>query len=397
MNQAEIVRDRRFSPVELEEVKMKEVIIYDSHGNLVHAGQGLLESKKAKLCLSSRIKKKSRYLEHKIDKIQIADSPEPINSAKKELSPQTYLKVKGISEDEGHTSTKREITKVLESFDASPGFGDFLKKLLPKELKKDSDRVTGLLLFVNERQHLWYCKYHDREDLKTTNRVMTEKWFTNMYRELDRGTQYFWNCLSSTTLAEYNPDLDGLDEDIIKETLWKSVVYRLSNKVQTFKKLGGIPDVDDFNNNNFKEEFLRLLEIGSKPFTAAHQNNEARRYFETLEYVCKNLEKLTGKIVQAAERRSAKGVFEVVNSIPGVGNFFAYQILCDLTESRMLGSIKDNQWTKLGPGAQMGLREGRQDALHPHSSLSGTGGGGCQNKMKELTCRQVNMKLKASD
>ncbi len=84
------------------------------------------------MCLSGKIKKKSRYLELKIDKIQIADSPEPINSAKKELSPQTYLKVKEISEDEGHTSTKREVTKVLESFDASPGFGDFLKKLLPE-------------------------------------------------------------------------------------------------------------------------------------------------------------------------------------------------------------------------------------------------------------------------
>ena len=138
------------------------------------------------------------------------------------------------SEDEGDTSNKkkRKVNKVLESFDASPGFGDNLKKLLPKELKKYSDRVAGLLLFINERQHIAWCKYHHREDLKTDNTVMTEKWFTNMYRELDRGTQYFQNCLSSTTLADYNPDLDGLDEDIIKETLWKSVVYHLSTNVQ---------------------------------------------------------------------------------------------------------------------------------------------------------------------
>ena len=52
----------------------------------------------------------------------------------------------------------------------------------------------------------------------------------------------------------------GLDEDISKETLQKSVVYRLSNKVLMFKNLGGIPDVNDFRNNNIKEEFLRLLE-----------------------------------------------------------------------------------------------------------------------------------------
>ena len=147
---------------------------------------------------------------------------------------QTYLKVKEISEDEGHTSNKKkiEVTKVLESFDAGPGFGDCLKKLLPKELRKYSDGVAGLLLFVNERQNQWFARYHHREDLKSNNKVMTEKWFTNMYRELDRGTQYFQNCLSSTTLADYNPDLDGLDEDIIKETLWKSVVYHLSTNVQ---------------------------------------------------------------------------------------------------------------------------------------------------------------------
>ncbi len=58
-------------------------------------------------------------------------------------------------------------------------FGDCLKKLLPKELKKYSDRVVGLLLFVNDGHHVWFCKYHNREDLKTDNTVMTEKWFTN--------------------------------------------------------------------------------------------------------------------------------------------------------------------------------------------------------------------------
>ena len=91
----------------------------------------------------------------------------------------------------------------------------------------------------------------------------------------------------NTTLAGYNPDLDGLDEDIIKETLWKSVVYRLSNKVQTFKKLGDIPPVEEYK--IFQKGFMRLFKLGSKSndprdkaFTAAHQNNGARRYFENL-------------------------------------------------------------------------------------------------------------------
>lgn len=266
------------------------------------------------------------------------------------------------SEDEGHVSDKRkrEVTKVLKSFNASPGFGENLKKLLPKEFKHCSDEVACLLLFIIERQNIWFSKYHNRKEL-TNNEVMSTQWFTNMYRELDRGTQYFQNCLLKTTLAGYKPDLDGIDEDIVKETLWKSVLYRLSNKVQTFKKLGGIPDVAGFK--NFKKGFQRLFDEGSKSndtrdkaFTAAHQNNGARRYFESLEVVRRDLDELTKKIIKEAKKRSAKGVFEVLNSVQGCGNFFAWQILCDLTESRVLGAVTDNQWTKLGPGAQMGIR-----------------------------------------
>ena len=108
---------------------------------------------------------------------------------------------------------------------------------------------------------------------------------------------------------------------------------------------------------------MRLFELGSKSndprdkaFTAAHQNNGTRRYFESLDVVRKDLDVLTKKIIKEAKRRSAKGVFEVLYSVQGVGTFFAWQIMCDLTESRVLGSVTDNQWTKLGPGAQMGIR-----------------------------------------
>ena len=126
-------------------------------------------------------------------------------------------------EDEGHVSDKRkrEVTKVLKSFNASPGFGDTLKKLLSKEFKHCSDEVACLLLFIIERQNIWFSKYHNRKELMNNEVMSTQtQCFTNMYRELDRGTQYFQNCLLSTTSAGYKPDLDGIDEDIVKETLW---------------------------------------------------------------------------------------------------------------------------------------------------------------------------------
>ena len=64
------------------------------------------------------------------------------------------------------------MTKVLKSFNASPGFHDTLEKLLPKEFKHCSDEVACLLLFIIERQNIWFSKYHNGKEL-TNNEVMS--------------------------------------------------------------------------------------------------------------------------------------------------------------------------------------------------------------------------------
>ena len=50
-----------------------------------------------------------------------------------------------------------------------------------------------------------------------------------------------------------------------------------------------------------------------------------------------------------------------------MGPFFAWQILCDLLESQILGTNTDNQWACLGPGAQNGLRR-----IFPLETTKGT-------------------------
>ena len=114
---------------------------------------------------------------------KVKPSPKPkvpqTNSAKKKLAPKPSRKVREISvkeesEDKGPASgkRKREVCRVLKSFNASPGFGDSLKKLLPKDFKHYSDEVACLLLSINERQNIWFSKYHHGEEL-TENEVMS--------------------------------------------------------------------------------------------------------------------------------------------------------------------------------------------------------------------------------
>ena len=88
--------------------------------------------------------------------------------------------------------TMDQVGHVLKSLNQKPGFGDCLVNMLPKEHSGSSDAVASFLCFVCERQEIWSNKRKHREVL-TTNHVLSSKWFTNMYRELDRGTMYLRN------------------------------------------------------------------------------------------------------------------------------------------------------------------------------------------------------------
>ena len=74
------------------------------------------------------------------------------------------------------------------------------------------------------------------------------------------------------------------------------------------------------------------------------------------QFVKKNLSSLTNEVITGARERSNKLCFKAILTIPNVGDFFAWQILTDLLECRVLGRNTDNQWMCLGPGAKNGLR-----------------------------------------
>ena len=69
----------------------------------------------------------------------------------------------------------------------------------------------------------------------TDNLVLEVKWFTNMYRELDRGTIYFKQQMMKTSLKGVKINLKKISENLMKEILFKSILYRLLNRVKINK------------------------------------------------------------------------------------------------------------------------------------------------------------------
>ena len=246
-----------------------------------------------------------------------------------------------------------ELENVLKSFGQEFGCGDRLKKLLPKQFQACSDAVAAVLFFTHERQTIWRRKYRGKSHL-TDNMLMKGKWFTNMYRELDRGTQYFRRCMLETTLKNHIIT-EKVNTKVIRKVLFKSIVYRLINEIKTFRDYGGIPSEEEFEDF---EVFIKARHESKseKVFTAAHQNNGMRRFLESISYVQENIQSLAKQLAVHAEERKASSCYQTIVSVPGIARFFGWQILSDLIEAKILGRITDNQWTFLGPGAENGLR-----------------------------------------
>ena len=245
-----------------------------------------------------------------------------------------------------------QVPTILESFGKTAGFGCNLNQLLPPERKESSDAVAAFLLFVLERQKIWLNKSRGVTPL-TENLVMGGKWFTNMYRELDRGTMYFKRQMMKTSLKRHEINPNRISRRLVKKILFKSILYRLLNKVETFLDYGEIPRLSALS--DFLD-YLKKRKNNKIIFTAAHQNMGLDRLLQTLEFVKKNISGLTAEVVAGARQRSTRVCFQAILKIPNVGEFFAWQILTDLLECRVLGENTDNQWTCLGPGAKNGLR-----------------------------------------
>lgn len=226
-----------------------------------------------------------------------------------------------------------------------------LKASLPLRWRSATNGVAEFFEFVYKRQVVWQSRSDGEPQPWTQDKLLQRYNFCNVYRELDRGTIYFRAEVKKARLRDAVP---LSTEDLLGDVLWRSVVYRLMNKIETFEAWGkGIPSPQEFG---AFEKFLRKQrQHGATLFTSAHQVIGFDRYVGTLKSVHKQLPTFVRKLRE--QRGDAKACFEILRGTRNVGPFFAWQILCDLLEEPgLLAPGLEDQWVQLGPGAQRGLR-----------------------------------------
>ena len=153
--------------------------------------------------------------------------------------------------------------------------------------------------------------------------------------------------LSNDTRSIANAQI-GLIGDLLDGQ--SKAFYRLMNKVETFQEgPDGIPDPD--NIDAFLQYARRKMDTEAV-FTSCHQTMGWHKYNAAVLYVRHNLSKICGKL---AKLKTLSSAFDELKEIQNFGPFLSWQVLCDLTESKVLEVSGLDDYAVPGPGAEKGI------------------------------------------
>jgi hypothetical protein len=261
-----------------------------------------------------------------------------------------------------YSKKRNQELKLLDIYHVDPL--QLQSKKLPKAMKTASKTVIKFYLFLLERQRCWERRQlsKDRPLDWTSNHVFRNYFFCNNYRELDRGTSYF----HSQMLEKFESVKPKTQLEWIETGLWASYCYRLSNRSDSFSNLGdyecatktfnGIPSMDEWP--SFSKLVTEAQREGHRFFTGAHQTCGFTNYIlwmkEARAKKGKIVEQTAQRIYECAQEGDLEGCFRAVSSggLKGVGDFFSWQITCDLMESGCLSKCDYTDFCALGPGAK---------------------------------------------
>lgn len=223
------------------------------------------------------------------------------------------------------------------------------------------DRLQVFWKFVYERQAVWYRRVIERRPPPwTDDPILQIERFTNVYRELDPGTQY----VIREILEHHAPRPDKV---------FNVMLYRLIGRAETHRILG-FQSLDNFNPSRVEHTLKWLRSTGLPPFTAAYMVSAyvsmgSRDKIENVVRLLANLHDHFAEFHRQMEAsRNAAEIHSLVCSAYGFGNFLAYQVLVDLLYPLQayggcgLLPYSHDDWASAGPGARRGiamlLREG---------------------------------------
>jgi hypothetical protein len=207
-----------------------------------------------------------------------------------------------------------------------------------------------------ERQQIWYNRFILKAPAPwTTDPILRDYKFTNVYRELDNSSQYLIN----------NAFLHEKDE---QQVLFSILVHRIYNKAETFERLGGYPNYYTFYLPEFCTQLFNLEQSGFRTLNQeAYKINTyiwggEPRWLAYAEHIIGEYHKNFTELYHTIKTTSNPDlVIRKLRSVKGVGMFLAHEYYQDICDARTyfnpkFAKVDKNMWTNVGPGASLGIR-----------------------------------------
>jgi hypothetical protein len=230
-----------------------------------------------------------------------------------------------------------------------------------------------------DRQEVWHKRFILKENQPwSKDKIFQRNKFTNVYRELDRHSQ--WQ-IQNVLLKEK----DRL------EIIWKLLLFRIFNKPELFDFIGSVksksfkgkmPSYYKFDKQEFFDLVSEFRSTGESPFTNAYYINSTFAKgtrdecycFVTVPMIHSNIKKINKLCLNSEDPEQIVSFFR---TIPGVAQFIAHEFYQDFTYAPRYSGIEimkfdQNDYTNVGPGASLGVRlifpalvgKEQEDAIH---------------------------------
>jgi hypothetical protein len=236
----------------------------------------------------------------------------------------------------------------------------------PKRHRFMKSQLNMFWYWMRERHSIYLKRFIYKEPWPWTNdEILQEYKFTNVYRQLDRVTlewcDRYINLISKA---------GGVKRLLPSEVLFHNVMFRLFNLPETYDALYfGMQKWD-------LKKAVALLTKRQKEdheqiFTGAYIVSNGNSDAPKVEVICGAVDYLHRRKIRMAnairrgrripgtnqyEGPTMEYAVEVLQRIPTVGQFVAYEIACDLRFTKVLGRARDVlSWANPGPGAKRGL------------------------------------------
>lgn len=204
--------------------------------------------------------------------------------------------------------------------------------------------------FAAERQAIYFRRLEDLNGPWTSDPILLQYRFTNVYRASDRVSQYLIREVQYRDDRANSPD----------EIFFRTILFKLFNRIETWTKLElrlGPLSRSRTKLSDISVVLDELMARGDKIYTAAYITPSppfglARKHANHLSLLARMIEdRVPDRISRARDLRS---VFEILLRYPGLGPFLAFQFAIDLNYSMMLDH-DEASFVVAGPGALDGI------------------------------------------